>query len=134
MSNIIVNKKKMALHLTSHMNYLMQNLPPTTETARKLDFTNQLWCPRLTHFCIPNVQSSTKGTGTWQTLIRQRTKMCSNTNLQKYFFILEILRIRGFSAQFFHVCNKVFLPNYLQKASPKSPNLRSSKTGETDMR
>lgn len=45
--------------------------------------------------------------------------MCSRSNLQKHFFVLGVIRIIGFSAQFFHVCDKVSVANYLQKASLK---------------
>jgi len=45
--------------------------------------------------------------------------MCSRTDLQKHFFMLGIIRIVGFSAQFFHICNKVSVANNLQKASLK---------------
>ena len=62
----------MALHFDfsrEFMNFLMQNLPPTSKTPRKLGFTNKLQCPCLIYLCTHNVQSSAKRTAcAWQTL------------------------------------------------------------------
>lgn len=111
----------MALHLASHMNFLMKNLPPTSEPASKVGFANQfhthvlfIFVPSLFEQCL--ALSRYLAVLSWP---KKSTEMCSRSNLQKHFFVLGVIRIIGFSAQFFHICDKVSVANYLQKASLK---------------
>ena len=116
------SKWKLALYLTSHMNFLLNNLPPTSEPARKCRLYQSVQCPCRIHLCAPPcpeqclAHSRSLANISWP---KRRTEMCSRTNLQKHFFMLGIIRVIGFSAQFFHICNKVSVPNNLQKASLK---------------
>lgn len=54
-------KRKLALDLTSHRNFLMKNLLPTPEPARKLDLTNQSGA-RVSSIFVPLMYRAVPGT------------------------------------------------------------------------
>lgn len=114
-------KKKLALHLASHVNFLMKKLPPTSEPASKVGFTNQLYA-RVLFIFVSSLSEQCLALSRYLAELswpKKSTEMCSGSNLQKHFFMLGVIRIIGFSAQFFHICDKVSVANNLQKASLK---------------
>lgn len=65
--NYTSEKNGFTLHLSHE--FSKENLPPTSEPVRNLDFTNQVQCPNLIHLSTVHVQSSVEHTaGAQQTL------------------------------------------------------------------
>lgn len=125
-----VKQFKLEPNVKTHRNHLwyilrlQKKIGFTSNSSHKFSnekFTSNIWTSTKSRLYQPSVPMSYSSLclhdqSSWH---KQRTEMSSKTNLQKHFFVLGIIRIIGFSAQFFHICNKVSVPNDLQKASLK---------------
>lgn len=107
--NVFSGYKKInwqALRLILHRNFLMKTIHPRRKRTQTCPSVTAATSYLSVHRWVAGLSCLAAVSWQWQ-----------RAHLQKHLFMLGVVGIIGFSAQFFHICNEVSVTHDLQEAS-----------------